>query len=87
MEKETEVTRMRQQIEAEHRAWVWALSGLAVGNIQHAFITRRMRHLDISTQRLSQLIGEEQALTFVCEIFEHSPRQREIAGRLKEGER
>lgn len=76
MEKETEVARVRQLIEAEHRACLWALSGLASGNAQHAYITRRMRHLDTSAQRLSLLLGEEQAMQIVCEIFEQSPPQR-----------
>lgn len=80
MEKETEVARVRRHIEAEHQACVWALSGLSSGNLQHAFITRRIRHLDTSTQRLSTLIGEERALEIVCQVFERSPRQRESSG-------
>jgi len=77
MERETEVQRLRRQIEQEHRASVWALTGLSRGNAQHAYISRRMRHMDICHQRLSQLIGEEEAITLVCEVFEDSPPQRQ----------
>lgn len=73
MDEETEVARIRRLIEAEHRASVWALTGLSTGNAQHAFISRRMGHMEISHQRLSQLIGEERAVEFICEVFEQSP--------------
>lgn len=73
MEHDGEVKRLRRQIEDEHRASVWALSGLATGAAQHAFISRRMGHLEVSYKRLGQVIGEEQAIAFLCQVFEASP--------------
>lgn len=64
------VARLRAQIEQEHAASVWALTGLSSGNAQHAFITRRMGHLDIAYQGLAQVIGEEQAIEVLCEVFD-----------------
>ncbi|HET8840914.1 MAG TPA: hypothetical protein VFN35_05570 [Ktedonobacteraceae bacterium] len=76
MEHKGEVSRLRKQIEDEHRASVWALTGLSTGAAQHAFISRRMGHLERSYQRLGLLIGEEEATAFVCQVFEASPPQR-----------
>ncbi len=71
----SEVTQLRQQIEQEHAASVWALSGLATGIVQHAFIQRRMGHMERSYQGLKQLIGEDQATQVLCDTFEKSPSQ------------
>lgn len=76
MNTEGEIARLRRQIEAEHQASVWALTGLSTGTAQHAYITRRMGHLEIWAKRVSQLIGEEQAAEMICEVFEASPPQR-----------
>ncbi|MEO9031516.1 MAG: hypothetical protein ABI413_22150 [Ktedonobacteraceae bacterium] len=67
---ESEVARLRQHMELEHQASVWALSGLASGTAQHAFITARMRHMDTCYQHLSELVGEERATDVLCEIFD-----------------
>lgn len=71
----SEIAQLRQQIEAEHSAAVWALSGLATGNAQHIFISRRMGHMEISYRRLSHLIGEDQATEVLCDVFEKTPSQ------------
>jgi hypothetical protein len=69
----SEVAQLRAQIEAEHAAMVWARDGLSEGSTQHAFISRRMGHTEICRQRLSQLIGDEQATAILCETWEKSP--------------
>ena len=74
--KESEIARLREQIEAEHRAAYWALSGLNTGMAQHEFIQRRMGHLEISYAGLKQLVGEEQATDILCQVFEQSPEQK-----------
>ena len=71
----SDVARLRAQIEQEHAACVWALTGLSSGNVQHAFITRRMGHMDIAYRGLSQIIGEEQATEVLCETFERTPQK------------
>lgn len=64
------VARLRTQIEQEYQASVWALTGLSSGSLQHAFITRRMQHMDIACRGLAQIIGEEQATEVLCEVFD-----------------
>ena len=67
---ESEIARLRRQMELAHEASVWALSGLSSGTAQHAFISARMRHMDSCYQHLSQLVGEEQAIDVLCEVFD-----------------
>ena len=67
---ESEIARLRAQLEREHEASVWALTGLASGAAQHAFITARFRRMDAYHQQLSKLVGEEQATDVLCEIFD-----------------
>ena len=72
----SEVAKLRAQIEVEHRSMVWALEGPSSGNLQHAFIERRMHHLDISAKRLDTLIGEDQTTEVLCEVFDTTPPQK-----------
>ena len=76
----SEVAQLRAQIEAEHQAMVWALSGLSSGSAQHAFIERRMHHLEISAQRLDTLIGEEKTTDVLCAVFDTTPEREERRG-------
>jgi len=66
----SEVARLRERLEAEHRACVWALQGLSSGTAQHQFITARFRRMDACCVRLGELVGEEEATTTLCEIFD-----------------
>ncbi|HVU68176.1 MAG TPA: hypothetical protein VHD63_13640 [Ktedonobacteraceae bacterium] len=72
----SEIAQLRQQIEQEHRAACWALEGLSSGEAQHAFIARRMGHLEISYAGLKQLVGEEQATDILCQVFEQTPTKQ-----------
>lgn len=72
MNQRSDVARLRAQIEREHAACVWVLTGLSSGNVRHAFITRRMGHMDSAYRGLAQLIGEEQASEVLCETFERT---------------
>jgi hypothetical protein len=76
MEHASEIARFRAQIEQEHQAMVWALTGLSQGSTQHAFISRRMGHTEIACQGLSKLVGEEEALRVVTEVWEKTPSQQ-----------
>ncbi len=66
----SEIARLRAQLEQEHAASVWALTGLACGIAQHSFINARFRRMDPCHQRLSELIGEEQATDILCDVFD-----------------
>jgi hypothetical protein len=71
---ESEIADLRAQLEREHEASVWALTGLSSGSAQHAFITARLRRMDVCHKRLSELVGEEQATEVLCEIFDKKPQ-------------
>lgn len=66
----SEIADLRAQLELEHTASVWALTGLASGTAQHTFITARFRNMDACHKRLSELVGEEQATDVLCEVFD-----------------
>ena len=70
----SEIADLRAQLEREHEASVWALTGLASGTALHAFITARFRNMDVYHKRLSELVGEEQATDVLCEIFDRKPQ-------------
>jgi hypothetical protein len=72
---QSEVAQLRAQIEQEHQAMVWALQGLSSGCAQHAFISRRMGHAQISYEGMVAIVGHEEAMRQVCSIFEKSPPQ------------
>ncbi len=74
---QTEVMRLREQIAREHEAACWALSGLATGTLQHRFIDRRMRRIDVHVERLSCLVGEPVSTQMVNQVFTASPQQGE----------
>ena len=65
----SEVARLRAEIEREcHASWQ-ALYGLASGHAQHEAISARMRRMDDCHQHLSTLLGEEQAIALVSEVY------------------
>lgn len=66
----SEVARLRERLEAEHRACLWALRALNSGTAQHQFITARFRRMDACCARLGELVGEEEATTTLCKIFD-----------------
>lgn len=72
---QSEVARLMEQIDLECRASWWALKGLASGTAQHRFITARLRRMDRYHGKLAQMIGEESAIEYLCEVFE--PREDE----------
>jgi hypothetical protein len=77
MNEGSEVAALRAQIEREHEAACWALTGLAAGNLQHRFINRRMQCIDAHHERLTTLIGERASVQLVNQIFEKSPSSRQ----------
>jgi hypothetical protein len=67
---QSEVARLRAEIERQCEASWSALHGLAWGNAQHAFISARLHRVETCHQLLSGLIGDEQATEMVCEVFD-----------------
>lgn len=61
MPEKSEIARLRNQIEAEHRAAEFAMNGLAVGTARHWFIQRRMERMTMSVKKLESIVGEKEA--------------------------
>jgi hypothetical protein len=57
----SEVARLKAQIEDEFKAGHMGLYGLAEGTSRHAFITSHLERVERHYSRLSNLIGEERA--------------------------
>lgn len=55
----SEVARLLRRISAEYEAARQGLQGLAQGNCQHRFITRRMERMSELHTRLQTLVGEQ----------------------------
>ncbi|RAQ96035.1 hypothetical protein A4R35_10860 [Thermogemmatispora tikiterensis] len=66
---ESEVARLRSQIERELEAMQRGLYGLALGTARHEFIRRRMAHLGRYQQRLAGQVGEEQAMQLMYTLY------------------
>lgn len=67
-ENQSEVARLRQQIEAEYAAAQRGLTGVAV-TAKHAFISKRMENIGACQQQLAELVGEQEATGFVYQVF------------------
>ena len=72
----SEIARLRERITSEHQAASWALTAPAIGIAQHWFISRRMERIDGYQARLSTLVGEQESMEMVMQIFDSSPPQR-----------
>ncbi len=66
----SEIAQLRLRIEREYEASMWALKGLSSGNAQHTFISARLERMGVYHQRLSELVGEDQATDVLCEVFD-----------------
>ncbi len=61
----SDVTRVRQQIDAEREAAERGLFGLAYGVSRHDFITRRMEAVADEAFRRREQDGEQEAFTYM----------------------
>lgn len=66
-DNQSEVQRLREQIESEYQAATWGLHGLAEGISKHEFITHRMDAIGQIQEELEKLVGPEQARRIVVE--------------------
>lgn len=63
---ESEVARLRQQIEAEYTAAQLALQGPAMV-ARHAFITTKPENMRVAFEALTPLVGKEEAVKLLAE--------------------
>lgn len=65
---QSEVARLRQELEeSAHAAWM-GLYGLAEGVAKHQTITMRMEGISQTLQELADVVGEEQAMQIWIEV-------------------
>ena len=65
---QSEVARIRAQIEEECEALCLAMNGSAMGG-RHEMISHKYKALDKSTEELAAIVGPEQAVKVACEVY------------------
>ncbi len=63
---QSEVARLKQQIEEEYEAAQRGLNGLASGTARHEFITAKMERIAVAHEKLIELVGPEEAVSLVA---------------------
>lgn len=68
MNSQSEVARLRQQIELECEAMQRALSGFAI-TASHTIINQKYASIGAAQQQLAALVGEEEATAIMVEAY------------------
>lgn len=68
MANQSEVARLRGQIEAECKAMQQGMTGFAQ-SAAHRFIQQKYENLGATQQQLAQIVGEEEATNFMTETY------------------
>jgi hypothetical protein len=66
---ESEVARLRRQIELEFEAMQRGMNDFAVGMARHDFIRARMKHVSNYQDKLAEHIGDADASRVVCMLY------------------
>lgn len=66
---ESEVARLRRQIELEFEAMQRGMTGFAAGTARHEFIRVRMDQVGNYQDELAEHIGEVDASQIVCKLY------------------
>ena len=72
---QSEVARLREQIEREYAAACNGLYGLSVGAARHDFIAARMANAQQYGEQLIAQLGKEAAMPLIVEAMEAGSRQ------------
>lgn len=67
---QSEVARLKLQIELEYEAMMRGLSGLAQGAASHAFINARLKRVDSYQGELVKHVGEAEATQIIYELYD-----------------
>lgn len=74
----SEIALLRRRLAQEYEAGRWALYGLSSGTAQHLFITARFRQMEACHRRLTELVGEELATDYLCEVFNEETDRKTV---------
>ncbi|MBV9615659.1 MAG: hypothetical protein JO011_13155 [Ktedonobacteraceae bacterium] len=66
---QSEVARLRVQIEEELHAMRQGLSGLAAGSSKHQFLQAKMHRVGQIEDQLASHVGFDQAVLFSCQAY------------------
>ncbi|GCE48956.1 hypothetical protein EI42_01469 [Thermosporothrix hazakensis] len=66
---QSEVARLRRQIEDEYQAMKLGLSGFSWGTAKHDFIQARMRRVDLYHEQLARQVGEKEATSTIYDLY------------------
>ena len=66
---ESELARLRRQIELEYEAMQRGLTGFAAGAALHQFIQVRMEHISNHQNMLVGYVGEKEAAHITAELY------------------
>ncbi len=72
---QSEVARLREQIEREYAAACAGLHGLGMGSARHDFIQARMARAQQYGEQLIERIGAQAAMPLIVEAMEAGSRQ------------
>ncbi|GCE45707.1 hypothetical protein EI42_02876 [Thermosporothrix hazakensis] len=72
---QSEVARLREQIEQEFIALRRGLSGLSSGMARHSFIHSRMERIGSIQSSLAEHVGEKEATHVMCELYMQNMEQ------------
>ena len=67
---QSEVARIRQQIEAERESAQRAMNSPAYGSTQHRFITKRMERIGGLHEALKTIVGKDAAVQILSETLD-----------------
>jgi hypothetical protein len=76
MNNESEVARLRAQIEAEQESAQRAMRSPAYGTAKHRFINARMERMGALHDALKAIVGEEQAAQILAEAMDTSGEEK-----------
>jgi hypothetical protein len=66
---QSEISQIRQQIQAEYDAAKQGLSGLASGNARHDFIQSKTETIGQYHEQLVKLVGPEEAIALIADTI------------------
>jgi hypothetical protein len=72
---QSEIARLREQIELQMQAMQQGLRGLASGTSRHAFIRARMQRIEEFQGILAKQIGEEEADQVIYDLYSEVLKQ------------
>jgi hypothetical protein len=66
---ESEIVRLREQVELEYESMMLGLHGFAEGSAIHEFISAKMARVEGYHDELAREIGEDLATQMICDLY------------------